>query len=910
MLGRTPTGVQSPAGPSDGARRGLAISFPLVALVGCLTLTGWLAMERDADLAQTQWQYDEAARQEFTLELESARHHVEREIDRLSELMMGITAFTEASRQAPADAVDAYLELTGARDRFEGLVDALVLVPSSAVELFFDPNQVELSDELRPLLSAADATSPALSRHVIDGQDLTVVSFTLRSEPPAGWGALVFDSETFLGRAVAPTARIRTTLVNTGRRVDAGPATPIDPDAVAVEVLDNGRLAADASIGVFGTEFLVRSVSTPGFLAITSRTQVWILLGAGAVAAFALYAALRALVRARASALESARRADSRRAAVDRRFRASFELAPIGMAELDASGRLVEVNSALCRQTGHHREAILGRPLSSLVHEADREAHVARVQSLLDGTADAAQGEHRYQHPDGTDIWVHESISVISADPEGGRSLLIQSQDITAQRRAAWELAQQALHDDLTGLPNRALFLNRLRHALVRANRQKTRVAVMFIDLDRFKVINDSLGHDVGDDFLIQIAARIGTAVRSSDTVARFGGDEFVVLCESVSGESEASATAERIQAVLAKPLVVGTTETYTSASIGITLSQPGDESADALLRDADAAMYRAKDAGRNRTEIFDHSMRSNMVARMEIESQLRGALDSGEIVMHYQAIVDPDTHLPAGYEALIRWNHPEKGLLGPAAFLPVAEEAGLIHLIDSFALRSTCRQIAKWVREYPAARNLYVATNWSARHLGRFVEQVDQVLAETRINPHQLMIEVTEGFLLEDSDASLRALQQLKQMGVQIAIDDFGTGYSSLSYLTRFAVDYLKIDQSFVSKLPEDGASAAVIGAIADMAARLGIKLVAEGVETEEQIEMLAALGAPRLQGYRFAKPRPAADIERHLAVRSGLRAPDGDDEFAMAIPLSAAANLPDPGQARLQAALPRKNP
>lgn len=241
--------------------------------------------------------------------------------------------------------------------------------------------------------------------------------------------------------------------------------------------------------------------------------------------------------------------------------------------------------------------------------------------------------------------------------------------------------------------------------------------------------------------------------------------------------------------------------------------------------------------------------MRTNILARMEIESQLRCALSNGEIIMHYQAIVDPSTHLPAGYEALIRWNHPEKGLLGPGAFLGVAEEAGLIHLIGSVALRTICRQIAEWSKTYPAFRNLYLTTNWSARHLGRFVQQVEQVLNETKINPNQL-----------------------KQLGVQIEIDDFGTGYSSLSYLTQFTVDYLKTDRSFVSQLPESEASAAVIGAIADLATRLGIKLVAEGVETDEQIETLASLGSPRLQGYRFAKPCPARDIEHHLAARAGL--------------------------------------
>jgi len=237
---------------------------------------------------------------------------------------------------------------------------------------------------------------------------------------------------------------------------------------------------------------------------------------------------------------------------------------------------------------------------------------------------------------------------------------------------------------------------------------------------------------------------------------------------------------------------------------------------------------------------------------------------------MHYQAIVDPVTYLPAGYEALIRWNHPEKGLLGPGAFLGVAEEAGLIHLIDSFALRTVCQQIAAWTALYPAARNLYLTTNWSARHLGRFVQQVEQVVAETGINPQQLVIEVTEGFLMEDSDASVLALNRLKQLGVQIAIDDFGTGYSSLSYLTQFAVDYLKIDKSFVSQLPESEPSAAVIGAIADLATRLGIKLVAEGVETEAQQTFLREQGCDELQGYLISRPLGVKDVEASLAAQA----------------------------------------
>lgn len=834
-----------------------------------LIATALLAIDRDNEFASLQRQYDDAARSQFSLEIESATQHVHREIDRLTELISGVQAFAVTSESAPAAGVDTYLELTDAPTRFPALIDAVVQrLPADAATSAVSADLARLVSDIDSAVGPSPA-APALTTHLLGEAPVVVISFALPVGDGEALASLVFDDEVFLQRAMVPNPRIASQLRNTER--------PFDEDTTTSELAlvgdgDHQRLVATTPIDVFGTAFDVRSESGVGLLRLVDRSLLYILLAAGGIAAFGLYAALRNLVESRASAWESARTADRQRAALARRFRASFDLAPIGMAELDTAGRVIEVNEALCQQCGRDREEIVGRPLSILVHESDREAHLGRVESLLDGRTDAVQGEHRYRSEEGRSVWVHESISVVRADSDEPRSLLVQSQDITAQRQAAWELAQQALHDELTGLPNRALFLNRLKHSLLRAERNDSQVAVMFIDIDRFKVVNDSLGHEVGDRFLIQIAERLGRAVRAGDTVARFGGDEFVVLCEHVSGVSEATAAAQRIQGSFAEPFDLGDGRTYASASIGITLSGSAAASADSLLRDADAAMYRAKEGGRNRFEVFDQTMRSSIVARMEIESQLRTALENGEIVMHYQAIVDPHTHEPAGYEALIRWNHPEKGLLGPGAFLGVAEDAGLIDLVDAFALRSVCQQIAAWTAAFPAARNLYLATNWSARNLGRFVHEVEAVLVETGINPQQLVIEVTEGFLLEDSDASVHALQRLKQLGVQIAIDDFGTGYSSLAYLTQFAVDYLKIDQSFVSKLPDDAASAAVIGAIADMAGRLGIKLVAEGVETDEQIEMLTSLGSPRLQGYRFAKPRPVADIEHHLARRSGM--------------------------------------
>jgi diguanylate cyclase (GGDEF)-like protein/PAS domain S-box-containing protein len=841
------------------------VPLPLGVLLLVMAATSWLAIDRHNDISIAQDRFDEAATQGFAVEFESARQHIDNEIDRLNQLMMGIAAFTTASDNPPRS-VALYLDLTGADDRFAGLVESRTIDPGGPIDA-----RPQLDAEVLEAMGANPARTPILTTHVLGGENVTALSFALGARHTE-WATLIFLSDSFLARAMTPTTVLRTELVNTGNTVGSQIVTYTVGDTIPIQLAGGGRLTANLSVDVFGTEFMVTSTASPDLLRRVGYSSVLILLIAGGTAAIGLYSALQSLSRSRASALESVRTKDRELGAVDRRFKASFERVPIGMAEVDGAGCVVAINAAMCAQTGRKATDLVGVALSTFVNDGDQDAHAARMAALLDGTTDANQGEHRYRHADGHDVWVHESISVISSDADGAPSLLVQSQDITSQRRAAWELAQRALHDDLTGLPNRTLFLNRLKRALVKAGRNHKRVAVMFIDIDHFKVINDSLGHQVGDQLLVEIAERLSRATRHGDTVARFGGDEFVALVDCVSGESEASAAAQRIHSVFAEPFRLGPTPTYATASIGITLSSDDGESADELLRDADAAMYRAKDGGRNRAEVFDHSMRTNILARMEIESQLRGALSNGEIVMHYQAIVDPATHLPAGYEALIRWNHPKKGLLGPAAFLGAAEEAGLIHLIDSFALRTTCQQIAEWAEKFPAFRNLYLTTNWSARHLGRFVQQVEQVLSETKINPNQLVIEVTERFLIEDSDASVLALNQLKQLGVQIAIDDFGTGYNSLSYLTQFAVDYLKIDRSFVSQLPESEASAAVIGAIADLATRLGIKLVAEGVETDEQIEMLASLGSPRLQGYRFAKPRPARDIEYHLAARAGL--------------------------------------
>jgi len=538
---------------------------------------------------------------------------------------------------------------------------------------------------------------------------------------------------------------------------------------------------------------------------------------------------------------------------------AGFEQTIIGMAELDSQGMVTAANRALCEQTGRRRDELIGTSLLSLTHPADRSQHLIELDQLLQGQKSHTQLEHRFVRPDGSDVWVAEYITRLGGSEE--TRLLVQAQDVTYRRKATWELARQALHDELTGLPNRAMLLYRLRAALESTD-ATTQVGVMFIDIDRFKVVNDSLGHEVGDRLIKHIASRLGTAVRVDDTVSRFGGDEFVILCDKLIDRSEAVAVAERIQRALGDPFESDGNKIYPTLSIGIATCRPGEHSADELLRDADAAMYRSKERGRNRIEFFDDGMREKAVERMVLESELRAAIRNEELAMFYQSIVDASTGYTVGFEALIRWHHPTRGVLSPGVFLPTAEEAGLTGDLDSLALRLTCRQMAEWSRKYPAARNLYVSSNIVPTNFTQFVDKVRDALQSTGLEPHRLLVEVVENALLDDAAGALQAIQALNEMGVGVAIDDFGTGFSSLSYLTQFRPDKLKIDRSFVMKLPEDRATGAVIQAISDMAKALDITVIAEGVETHEQGAILRTMGVPLVQGYLFAKPRSASEI------------------------------------------------
>ncbi|MGH9179192.1 MAG: putative bifunctional diguanylate cyclase/phosphodiesterase [Acidimicrobiales bacterium] len=432
------------------------------------------------------------------------------------------------------------------------------------------------------------------------------------------------------------------------------------------------------------------------------------------------------------------------------------------------------------------------------------------------------------------------------------------------------ELRSQALKDPLTGLPNRTLLLDRLSHALKRLRRRPGRVAILFCDVDRFKVVNDSLGHQAGDELLVAVARRIESGLRAGDTATRFGGDEFVVVCEEVRNEAQAAEVAERLAAILAEPFLLRGEDIYLTASIGVATSSNGDDDPMVLVRDADAAMYEAKAQGRARCVVFDNPMRERAVARLEIENDLRRAIERGELRVHYQPNVKIDGLQMIGVEALVRWERPGRGLIPPSDFIALAEETGLILPLGRYVLREACRQVAEWMADGLVSDTFAISVNLSAHQLRspEVLHHVHDAIEASGINPWQLCVEVTESALVDDTRGATETIRRIHGLGVRIAIDDFGTGYSALSYLHLLPVEILKIDRSFVGRLGPDPRDRAVITGLIDLAHALSLTVVAEGVETADQLADLTAMACDIAQGYYFAKPQAAP------AMRSLLRA------------------------------------
>jgi diguanylate cyclase (GGDEF)-like protein/PAS domain S-box-containing protein len=532
-------------------------------------------------------------------------------------------------------------------------------------------------------------------------------------------------------------------------------------------------------------------------------------------------------------------------------LRALFEAMDDVVFEIDVRGRYVKVaptNPSLLYQP---REELVGKTLYEILPAKKAEELHSNIRRSLESRK-TEKVEYSLSI-EGREVWFEGTVTPLSQE-----SVVFVGRDITGRKALEEQLAYQASHDPLTELPNRVLFTDRLRHALSRAKRRQQAVAIMFMDLDNFKVVNDSLGHQTGDRLLRLVSKRIKKFLRPEDTVARLGGDEFVFLLEDVDADG-ASRIAERILRELRAPFTLGRRQFFVTASVGITVGGGNEKHAAELLRDADLAMYRAKRSGKARYAVFEETMNARALERLELEHGLRRAVERNEFVVHYQPKVSLATGKIVSFEALVRWKHPERGLLPPKQFIPLAEETGLIVPIGEAVLEEACRQAKKWHEQRPSDPPA-VCVNLSARQFREpgLVDTVAHIIDEAKLEPHHLFFEITESTAMSDALATAATLEELQNLGVRAIIDDFGTGYSSLSYLERFPVDYVKIHQSFVSGIGKHSRAETLGSAIISLAHTLGLKVIAEGVETEEQLDRLRELGCDLAQGYYFAHPLP----------------------------------------------------
>jgi diguanylate cyclase (GGDEF)-like protein/PAS domain S-box-containing protein len=555
------------------------------------------------------------------------------------------------------------------------------------------------------------------------------------------------------------------------------------------------------------------------------------------------------------------------------RFRSAFEHAPIGMALTSIDGKLFRVNRALVQILGRGESELLASSILDVSHIDDRERCRESMTQLLTGATAYCQIEQRYLHHDGHPVWVSVSASIVR-DVDGRPLYFVSQIEDIAERRASGEaLAHQAVHDPLTGLPNRLHFVDRLGRELADAELRRERVAVLFLDLDRFKVVNDSLGHSAGDRLLVAVADRLRATMGPEDAVARFGGDEFTILCHNVSSEETAELVAERLADAVSRPVALVEGEVFVTASIGIALSGGLTDSPETLLRNADAAMYRAKELGRDRAELFEAKTHHRAVDDLRTGNALHRAIERGEMRVHYQPMINLDDGSLFGFEALIRWEHPERGLVPPMEFVPLAEETGLIVPLGVWALEHACAQAVRWHRAAPEAPRLAMSVNLSPRQLAEpaLPNEVARVLHDTGIEPAALWLEITESTLMRDTESALSALGALRALGLHLAVDDFGSGYSSLAYLQQLPVETLKIDRSFIADVGRKQDSTAIVDAIVSLSRALRLSTVAEGIETPEQLQQLRRMGCEIGQGYLFGTARPAdafvADPRRGFA-------------------------------------------
>jgi diguanylate cyclase (GGDEF)-like protein/PAS domain S-box-containing protein len=540
--------------------------------------------------------------------------------------------------------------------------------------------------------------------------------------------------------------------------------------------------------------------------------------------------------------------------------------------DLDDDGRVTEMNPAAERMFGCESSDLSGRFLADLVFPPSARAMQRQQLAHYFATGEGPLLNNRIEttamRRDDTEFPMELAITRIELP--NGMGFTAFMRDLTERKRTEHELTRLAFHDTLTGLPNRALFSDRLEHALSRARRPGDPVAVMFLDLDNFKVVNDSIGHEAGDQLLVAVADRLRACLRTPDTVARFGGDEFTILLDAITDPDEVTSVAERIAKSLRSPISVGGHEVFTTASIGIAIATDAEENTESLLRKADLAMYRSKGGGKAQYTVFDQSMNTAALERLQIESDLHLAIERGELRLVYQPIVTLDSGTIGELEALIRWDHPVLGVVSPLEFIPIAEENGLILPIGRWVLEEACRQTRAWQLLDPTLARLKIGVNLSGKQLSdvSLVSQVERILKETGLDPRCLKLELTESMLMADVVSTSATLHSLKAFGIELAIDDFGTGYSSLSYLKQFPLDTLKIDRSFVDGLGTDPQDTAIVRMVVALAKSLNLEVTGEGIETIEQSDQLAALGCERGQGYYFSKPLTSAAIHDLLVI------------------------------------------
>jgi len=549
----------------------------------------------------------------------------------------------------------------------------------------------------------------------------------------------------------------------------------------------------------------------------------------------------------------------------EERYQRLVELSPDAII-VHVEGRIVFINSAGVKLLGAtNRAELISLPVSRFVPQnirPDNGKRVAKFQPIF--------VEQKLRRLDGS--LLDAEVAVVSFTYQEGPAVQVVARDISARKEAEERLLHEAFHDPLTDLANRALFLEHLKLAVERAKRPKGYLfAVLFLDLDRFKNINDSLGHTIGDQLLRAVARRLEKCLRQIDIVARFGGDEFAVLLDGIEDSSDAVRVAERIQRELRTPLSLGGHEVFISASIGIALSGRRYEHTEEIVRDADTAMYRAKALGKARHEIFDTEMHARAVAVLQLETDLRRAIERKEFCIHYQPIVSLADDKLHGFEALVRWRHPDRGLIAPKEFIAVAEETGAIVPLGRWVLREACRQMSQWQQRFPVAEGLILSVNMSGKQFAQpdLFQQVQRILGETGFNPRRLQLEITESAVIENTATVTAMLMQLRSLGIKLSMDDFGTGYSSLSYLHRFPIDTLKIDRSFISNQAEAGETG-IVRTIIMLARDLGMNVVAEGVETCEQLSYLRSLDCELGQGYYFSHPVNVAEITSLLSTHA----------------------------------------